>query len=206
MFLVVVPFFFFFFVEIEDTDGRTLFGRKKAKDERTEADESLTLPKVYPTQEFDLDECYPMDTKPRGVFLLINNKDFLFSSGMESYPRNGTDVDAEAVMAVFKEMGFLVDSHRNLSVYEMRREFKRVANLDYNSLSMVACCVLSHGQEGELYGIDGKIDIRELTSYFRGKNLAGKPKLFFFQACQGWLYSLTKKNPQKNKNKNTNTP
>ena len=45
-----------------------------------------------------------------------------------------------------------------------------------------------YGQEGILYGTDGTIDIREITGFFRGNNLAGKPKMFIFQACQGKVY------------------
>ena len=42
---------------------------------------------------------------------------------------------------------------------------------------------------GGIYGVNGKfIDIKDLTSNFKAQrcpSLAGKPKLFFLQACQG---------------------
>ena len=82
-------------------------------------------------------------------------------------------------------MGFITEDHHNLSVYEMRKVFKAAATRDYSGSSCFCCCVLSHGQEGVVYGTDGTIDIREMTSFFHGTNLSGKPKLFFFQACQG---------------------
>lgn len=52
--------------------------------------------------------------------------------------------------------------------------------------------MLSHGQNGTVYGSDGKeVFIRELTEPFtsnQAPTLAGKPKLFFIQACQGNEY------------------
>ena len=51
------------------------------------------------------------------------------------------------------------------------------------------CCVLSHGQEKVVLGVDGKkLPISDITSAFNGVHcpaLLGKPKLFFIQACQG---------------------
>lgn len=109
---------------------------------------------------------------------------------MENYPRNGTDVDGAAITELFQEMGFLVEAHSNLSVYEMRKVFKQAAYKDYSGVSCLTCCILSHGQEGVIYGTDGTIEIREITSFFHGTNLSGKPKLFFFQACQGMTFSF----------------
>lgn len=51
------------------------------------------------------------------------------------------------------------------------------------------CCVLSHGiQEGVCGSDDGVVSVDEIREPFNGitcKNLAGKPKLFFIQACRG---------------------
>lgn len=61
--------------------------------------------------------------------------------------------------------------------------------MDHESKDCFICCILSHGDKGIIYGTDGKeASIRELTSYFTGSkcpSLAGKPKVFFIQACQG---------------------
>lgn len=50
-------------------------------------------------------------------------------------------------------------------------------------------CVLSHGLKGCIYGADGeKVSLDDFTLPFvssRAPTLAGKPKLFFIQACQG---------------------
>lgn len=51
------------------------------------------------------------------------------------------------------------------------------------------CCVLSHGvKEGVFGSDDGVVSVDEIREPFNGitcKNLVGKPKLFFIQACRG---------------------
>eukprot|EP00794_Sanderia_malayensis_P016964 gene16964-18673_t len=140
--------------------------------------------------DYDLnsDSYYAMDKYPRGLFLLINNKEFLPASQMENYPRNGTDVDANAMQALFTELGFNVHRYDNVSCYQIRKLVKQAATMDYSNLNCFVCAILTHGSEGVLYGTDGTVEIRDLTAYCRGQNLAGKPKLFIFQACQGSDY------------------
>lgn len=49
--------------------------------------------------------------------------------------------------------------------------------------------MLSHGHKGSFFGTDGKkVKIEDVTQPFLSRQaptLAGKPKLFFIQACQG---------------------
>jgi len=59
-----------------------------------------------------------------------------------------------------------------------------------NSESKVfVLCILSHGEKGAVYGTDGKlVTIEQLEELFDGhccNQLAGRPKLFLIQACQG---------------------
>ena len=53
-------------------------------------------------------------------------------------------------------------------------------------------CILSHGEKGLVFGTDAKdVSLQELTRPFKSgqaPTLAGKPKLFFIQACQGSGY------------------
>jgi hypothetical protein len=45
---------------------------------------------------------------------------------------------------------------------------------------------LSHGEEGLIYGVDHSCEIEHLIAPFKSNpTLAGKPKLFFIQACRG---------------------
>ncbi|XP_071418381.1 caspase-8-like isoform X3 [Pithys albifrons albifrons] len=60
---------------------------------------------------------------------------------------------------------------------------------DHKDRNCFICCILSHGESGAIHGTDEKpVSIRRIMSHFTAKNcpqLAGKPKLFFIQACQG---------------------
>jgi hypothetical protein len=45
---------------------------------------------------------------------------------------------------------------------------------------------MTHGDDGVIYGIDKSIELDQLIQPFKqNRTLAGKPKLFFIQACRG---------------------
>ncbi|CAL8257003.1 unnamed protein product [Arctogadus glacialis] len=71
----------------------------------------------------------------------------------------------------------------------MLSAMEKLASRDHSGMDCVACVVLSHGQEGGVYGVDGGVVLLEkLKWYVNGeqcRSLIGKPKLFFIQACQG---------------------
>lgn len=50
-------------------------------------------------------------------------------------------------------------------------------------------CILSHGEEGYIFGADGKkFELDAVFSLFDNTccpNLRGKPKIFIIQACRG---------------------
>ena len=54
---------------------------------------------------------------------------------------------------------------------------------NYNSDAFI-CAILTHGEEGVVYGTDAKIEIEDLLKPFKGSScagLVGKPKIFFIQ-------------------------
>lgn len=64
---------------------------------------------------------------------------------------------------------------------------------DHSESSCFACILLSHGEEGMIYGTDGAMPIKTMTSMFRGdmcKSLVGKPKLFFIQVSSEDFHPL----------------
>ena len=142
------------------------------------------------TEKFfvDSDQFYDMRTFPRGKLTIINVKYFRSSSGMSDYPREGTDRDAAGLQELFLDLGFIVERYDNPTKSKIREALRDAANEDYSNLSCCACALLSHGEERVIYGTDGFMNIKDLTSLFRTKGLAGKPKLFFFQAYQGSEY------------------
>ncbi|NXJ10492.1 CASP8 protein, partial [Odontophorus gujanensis] len=142
-------------------------------------------------------EVYKMTSQPRGMCLILNNHNF--AKARETVPelrkmknRNGTDVDADALTKVFNKLQFKVEQHKDCTAEKIRGIINKFQCMDHNNKDCFVCCILSHGKKGIIYGIDGQeVPIQELTTSFTGQNcpsLAGKPKVFFVQACQGGSY------------------
>lgn len=121
-----------------------------------------------------------------GQCVIINNKNFDRRTGMNQ--RNGTDVDAANVMKVFTKLGYKVKIYNDQTVEQMKHVLTSVSKEDHSCCASFICVLLSHGDEGVFFGTDGSIELKYLTSLFRGdrcQSLVGKPKLFFIQACRG---------------------
>ncbi|RUS90572.1 hypothetical protein EGW08_001660 [Elysia chlorotica] len=130
---------------------------------------------------------YNMKHPERGMALIINNKTFHPRTGMGQ--RTGTDVDASKMNDLFTTLGFeKVRPLDDVTVADMREALVLAAKEDHTDRDCFVCVILSHGEEGYVYGTDDKIPIDELVMPFKGHkcpSLAGKPKLFFIQACRG---------------------
>lgn len=89
----------------------------------------------------------------------------------------------------FRELHFEVVHYRDQTAKEIYKALEFYQKKDHKNRDCFICCILSHGNQGIIYGTDGlEAPIYELTSYFTGlkcPSLAGKPKIFFIQACQG---------------------
>ncbi|XP_072240942.1 caspase-3a [Leuresthes tenuis] len=121
-----------------------------------------------------------------GQCIVINNKNFDRDTGMNQ--RNGTDVDAANAMKVFSKLGYKVKVYNDQSVDQMKRVLTAVSKEDHSHSASFVCILLSHGDEDVFFGTDGSVQLKYLTSLFRGdrcETLVGKPKLFFIQACRG---------------------
>lgn len=63
------------------------------------------------------------------------------------------------------------------------------ASPDLPSHDAFVCCILTHGKMGKLAGSNSEyLKIQDIVGVFAAekcKHLAGKPKMFFIQACQG---------------------
>lgn len=93
----------------------------------------------------------------------------------------------DALTEVFRKMHFLVEERRDLLGSDWLNTIKEYSEKDHSEMDAFVCCILSHGEKGTVFGVDGKpVQIRDLTQPFtRCSTLTGKPKLFFIQACQG---------------------
>ncbi|XP_048862032.1 caspase-8-like isoform X2 [Brienomyrus brachyistius] len=132
-------------------------------------------------------DLYNMTRRPRGYCIIINNYHFEKASQLGN--RKGTNKDADNLSSVFSWLHFEVHQYKDLTARDMLNTVKDFGKRDHSSRDAFVCCVLSHGEKGSVFGTDGEtIFIQEITQPFKSSNcpsLAGKPKMFFFQACQG---------------------
>ncbi|XP_029435346.1 caspase-2 isoform X2 [Rhinatrema bivittatum] len=133
---------------------------------------------------------YAMTSRPRGKALLISNIQFQGCEDLDF--RSGADVDQDALVRLFSSLEYQVTVRCNLNVQEMQLELENFSHLP-DHLSMDSCMValLSHGVEGAIYGVDGKLlqlqDVFRLFDNASCPSLQNKPKMFFLQACRGGL-------------------
>uniref|UniRef100_A0A5F9DL88 Caspase 3 n=1 Tax=Oryctolagus cuniculus TaxID=9986 RepID=A0A5F9DL88_RABIT len=129
-----------------------------------------------------LDNSYKMDYPEMGLCIIINNKNFHKNTGMSS--RSGTDVDAANLRETFMNLKYEVRNKNDLTREEIMELMYNVSKEDHSKRSSFICVILSHGDEGVIYGTNGPIELKKLTSFFRGdycRSLTGKPKLFIIQ-------------------------
>ena len=85
--------------------------------------------------------------------------------------------------------GFSVQAYTDLSANQMKSVCSKMAAKDHSECDCFVCIILSHGEEGIVYGTDKEIEIKELTKHFKGdkcSTLIAKPKIFIIQACRGY--------------------
>ncbi|XP_059175774.1 caspase-3-like isoform X2 [Physella acuta] len=130
-------------------------------------------------------DVYKMNYPKRGVAVIINNRSFNSRTNMGE--RAGTDVDAESMHRLLNILGFEIIQRNNLTAEEMRLILQTVAAQDHTDNSCFVCIILTHGDEGYVFGTDREVLFDDLVAPFKGnkcKSLASKPKIFLVQACK----------------------
>lgn len=134
-------------------------------------------------------DVYKMDFPNRGRAIIVNNKNFSRELQKNGYgTRIGTDIDATKIGHRLELLGFTVDRYHDLTCKEMLDLFRHAASQDHSESDCFVAVLLSHGEEGYIFGHDDKIATEDLLNFFRGdkcETLLGKPKLFIIQACRG---------------------
>lgn len=128
---------------------------------------------------------YLMSHKRRGKCVIFNHRYFDEKSLNE---RKGTEIDAHALRKCFNEYGFDVKTYDDLTVAELITMLKALSKEDHSDADCFACCIMTHGDQANLWARNDKYPIDLLFTHFTADNcptLAGKPKLFFVQACRG---------------------
>ncbi|XP_069181848.1 caspase-1-like [Procambarus clarkii] len=130
---------------------------------------------------------YDGNHSQRGHCLILNHRIFDSNTGFSE--RHGTDRDRDQVQKLFENLGFKVTVHNNLTAGQVKAEIQDLAfGTDHSDCDMMAMVFMSHGEQDILWCRDGHIKVEFLFQSFQSdqcKSLAGKPKLFFIQACRG---------------------
>ncbi|NXI79950.1 CASP8 protein, partial [Rhipidura dahli] len=130
---------------------------------------------------------YKMKNNPHGYCLILNNH--IFKN--PRYNREGTLQDGQAVKKVFQWLQFETVEYMDLEGKKIKDTVKEYSKKDHRNMDCFVCFILSHGEKDKIKGVDDVcVNIEDLVSCFTGTNcpsLAGKPKVFIIQACQGSL-------------------
>ncbi|KAM3599284.1 uncharacterized protein V6R79_003080 [Siganus canaliculatus] len=120
------------------------------------------------------------DLRNRAVLLSVAR----FDHGVALNRRHGTDKDTKNLHRTLSRLGFKVDIHMDLSSDEIYQLFLK------ESRRPVSDCFLavlsSHGEEGGVYGADGKlVQLSRVFGFFDNDLMENKAKVFLIQACRG---------------------
>lgn len=129
---------------------------------------------------------YNMEHKNRGFCLIFDIEKFNPSRKLPR--RHGSQVDSTGLYNLFRAMSFEVILFKDLSAKEIRHQLEYFAKQDHSENDCFVCCILTHGEHGQLWGTDHRFPVDMVYSHFLGDaclTLVGKPKIFFIQACQG---------------------
>ncbi|XP_064115672.1 caspase-1-like isoform X2 [Macrobrachium nipponense] len=158
------------------------FGRKESMlIDRPDAD----MP-VGPFSEY-----YNMKHKRRGLAVILAYSEFI--RGGPS-PRDCAFHDSKICEATFKKLHYEVQTHMNLPKRDFLKVLEQVRNSDHRDCDSLVVVFMSHGGLNEktnrefIWTYDSMVDTSELWINLTPEecpSLAGKPKLFFIQACRG---------------------
>lgn len=171
-------------ISLERSDGsRQIDSEQVAMKSNTSTSSQVKKNALRGSDDDDL--VYSMKCEPHGLCLIVNNVDFENLSR-----RGGSDVDAKKLDELFTKLQYKVKMVRNQTSKQLKETLTQFARLnDHGMADSVIVCLLSHGLEGQIFGVDGVlVSIPDLLALFNGyaaKDLIGKPKMFFIQACRG---------------------
>jgi len=129
---------------------------------------------------------YNMGHRRRGKAYIFNHMNF--DSRLQLKARNGTNNDRDNLRVCLRQLDFDVEVHDDLPFKDIERILEQASMEDHSDSDCILVTVMSHGELGILYACDQPYKPDRLWSHFAADkcpSLAGKPKLFFIQACQG---------------------
>ncbi|XP_071942186.1 caspase-14-like [Antedon mediterranea] len=142
-------------------------------------------------QEYEQEgQRYSMESNPRGQCIIINNIDF---EGGIPETRTGSKEDPGKLKTLFERMKFVVTEKKNLSGKNILKEVEKARpKNDGISEDCFVVCIMSHGNNGYVTGVDGEtVQIEKIAKSLNSAEcpaLAYKPKVFFIETCRGDSY------------------
>ncbi|KAL0105884.1 hypothetical protein PUN28_015954 [Cardiocondyla obscurior] len=124
-----------------------------------------------------------MTHKSRGVALILNHVHF---DNMAT--RKGSVKDALDLKTSLDKLEFDVRVYTDPAVKTISTVLQSTAAEDHTDADCLIVVAMSHGESGLLHSTDSLYPVDMLWTPFTGdrcSSLAGKPKLFFIQACRG---------------------
>lgn len=130
---------------------------------------------------------YNMMHKNRGQAIIFNHMNF---ENPKIHPeRLGSDLDARKLKKSLENLNFTVTIYKDRSVDEIKAIIDETSkSVDHSDNDCILIAAMSHGDHGSIYAKDKAYAIETLWSPFtpdKCPSLAGKPKVFILQACQG---------------------
>ncbi|CAL4146402.1 unnamed protein product, partial [Meganyctiphanes norvegica] len=138
------------------------------------------------------DPFYHMRHAKRGFAIIFKHDEYEPWTGNK--PRNCASYDAEECKKTFETLGFEVIEYNNRGREQFEEDLENISKLDLDNCDCLAVIFMSHGSYDEydnkeyIWLKDGKVLTSTLWNGFTAdkcEQLAGKPKLFFIQACRG---------------------
>ncbi|XP_066581905.1 caspase-1-like [Prorops nasuta] len=126
---------------------------------------------------------YDMNHSRRGVAVIFNHSTF---KKMNS--RKGSTKDCADLKVVLDDLDFQVRIFEDRTVSEVSSILQSLANEDHTDADCLIVICMSHGESGVIHAYDSLYPVEMLWTCFSADHcptLAGKPKLFFIQACRG---------------------
>ncbi|KAM4050595.1 caspase-6 isoform 1-T1 [Anomaloglossus baeobatrachus] len=165
----------------EEIDSRKIPETKDADSSITETDGWFAK-----SQALDPAAEYNMKNGRRGLALIFNHDWFFWQLTLPE--RRGSNADRDNLFRRLTDLGFEVKSYDNLRAADILEKIHDAALSDHSDADCFLCVFLSHGEDNHVYAFDAKLEIKRITSLFKGdkcQSLVGKPKIFIIQACRG---------------------
>ncbi|KAH8417532.1 hypothetical protein KR222_001570, partial [Zaprionus bogoriensis] len=126
---------------------------------------------------------YNMKHKHRGMALIFSHEIVVGED-----PRTGTKVDSANLARVLEQLDFSTSVHEDLCYADILHVIRAAASQDHTDNDCVVVVIMSHGTKDMIKARDTAYKLDTIWAHFTTKKcptLAGKPRLFFVQACQG---------------------